>query len=213
MSDMEWEDLEPIVKTVPWCKASISVNIDGKPRLCLNLSEPAMQDCGHPKKANVQVGNKDGKTMVRMVWAPDGKFDVRNLELGGGRIHAIPVKAPVPDGARDLEPCELVSKDKKEAIFVLPLDAWQAQLNQPVVRSTAKLAETPAKPAAVAPPRPAQSIDAATYLRAKGIQISKMAGDWWMLQGHKVPRMEVLARVNEFRKDALLPALAIDQIE
>ena len=144
--------------------------------------------------------------MVRMVWKSDGKFVVRSMELGGGRVHSIPVKAPVPDGARQQESCELVEKSKLEAIFILPLAAWEAQLNRPVLPPTPK----PAAP----PPAPKQGpIEAVVYLRAKGVKISNLAGDWWQLDGAKVPRMEVLARVNEHRRKADLKPLAMDEIE
>lgn len=209
---MEWDDLEPVVKTVPWAKASITVNADGKPRMQLTFSEPFLQDCGHPKKANVQTGVKDGKALVRLVWAPDGKFEIKEMEKGGGRIHAIPVKEPIPDGARDLEPCELVSKGKDEAIFVLPLEAWEKQLNQPAPQPVRK-AEPPKSIAQDVPKAHASKINAAEYLKAKGVRCAKLAGDWWMLDNEKVPRLDVLARVNELRRRADLPALGIDNIE
>lgn len=211
---MEWDDLDPVVKTVPWAKATISVNADGRPRMSLTFSEPFLKDCGHPKKANVQTGVKDGKAMVRLVWAPDGKFDVREMEKGGGRIHSITVKDPIPDGARDLEPCELVSKSKEEAIFILPLEAWEKQLNQPAPRPAPSKAPEPPKAVAQHVQKATTSkINAAEYLKAKGVRCAKLAGDWWMLDNEKVPRLDVLARVNELRRKADLPALGIDNIE
>lgn len=206
---MEWEDLDPIVKTVPWAKAHITVNKDATPRLNLSLSEAMLNDIGHPKKANVQFGVRNGVCMVRLTFGPTGKFNVHDLSKGGARIHGIPVKAPAPDGCREAEPCEIETKTKTEAIIILPIEAWEKQLNQP-------LPPPPPKPAA---PRPApqapqaRAIDAVAYLRAKGVKISKMAGDWWMMDGNKVPRMEVLARVNEHRRHADLAPLGIDNIE
>jgi hypothetical protein len=206
MSDMEWDELDPIVKTVPWCKAWVTVNNDGLPRLNLSLSEATLNDVGRADKANVQVVVKDGKALVRIVFGPTGKFTVKALELGGARIHNIPPKDPIPDGARDLEPCEVEKKEKGELILILPLDAWQAQLNRPVVLK-------PAPPPPPPPPPKQGPIEAVVYLRAKGVKCSKLAGDWWMLEGNRVPRMEVLARVNEHRRNADLKPLSIDQIE
>lgn len=109
---MEWDEVQPIVKIVPWARASISVTKDEKVRLHISLSELLLKECGTPKAANVQVGVKDGVAMVRMVWADDGKFPLKELDLGGARVRDIPVKPPIPDGAREVEACVMQKKDK-----------------------------------------------------------------------------------------------------
>lgn len=202
-----WEDVEPIVKFVPFAKAWIKVNADGKVRVNISLSEAMLNDCGRPLKANIQVGVKDGHPMVRMVWAPDGKFTVKAMELGGARISNIPRIDPVPDGAREAEACDVIKKDKTEAIFVLPVAEWQKQVAQkpPTVAST----KAPVPPIS----KSASKLVAADYLKSKGVRCSRLAGDWWMIDGVRVPRIDALARVNEFRRNAGLASLGLDDIE
>lgn len=212
MDEMEWEDVDPMVKTVPWATAWVTVNKDAKPRLCMGLSEATMNECGRPTAANIAIGTKDGKALVRLVFDPAGKFKVTEMEKGGGRVHGIPIKAPIPDGARDKESCDPIKKTKIEAIFELPLEAWQKQLDgaKPATVAPVHVAK-PAAPAA--PNKPGAKLIAVDYLRSKGVQISKLAGDWWQMAGNKVPRMEVLARVNKIRRASDLKPLGMDQIE
>lgn len=207
---MEWENLEPIVKVVPRAQASVYVNKDGKPRIRVFFSETMLAECGHPESANVQFGVRDGKALLRCIWEPTGKFNVGDLGRGGARIQNIPSKAPAPDGAREAEPCEIESKGKAEAILLLPLEAWAKQLDGPKPSNVA-----PIKVAANVPKVevPTPKLDSAAYLKTKGLRCSKMAGNWWMLEGEKVPGIDVLFRVNGFRRAAGLPSLTVDQIE
>lgn len=208
--EMEWEDLDAVVKTVPWAKAKITVNADSKVRMHITLSEPMFKDCGNPKRCDVQTGSKDGKTMVRLAFKATGKFEVKEMELGGARIGPISIKPPIPDGARDAESCELISKSKDEAVLALPLEDWAKQLDGPKPANLAPLKVAASVPRAeVATPK----LDSAAYLKTKGLKCSKLAGNWWMLEGERVPGIDVLFRVNGFRRANGLPSLTVDQIE
>ena len=221
-AEMEWEDLTPIVKTVPWAKAWVTVNKDGKPRLNITLSEPTMKDCGNPTKATVQVATKDGKTMIRLVFGKTGKFDIKPMELGGGRIHAIECKPPVPDGAREPEACEVEVKTAEHAIFILPLDAWEKQLNKPL---PLKPRDPPVAPSATvkvgesklggngAAHTSTRKVNAVQYLTNRRIKCQRLAGDFWMLNGVRVTSAAVLIEVNKHRKAAELEPLTLEQIE
>lgn len=205
---MEWEDVDPIVKVVPRVQAATYVNKDGKVRIRMFFSDTMLKECGEPKKANIQTGVDGDKLMIRLTWIASGKFSVSDLGRGGARILNIPCKAPGPDGARESEPCEVTHKDKASAIVILPLDAWKKQLD------TNTPARQPARQVAASVPLASKNIvEAVPYLRAKGVRIAKMSGDWWQIDGAKASRLDVLARINEHRRHADLKPLSVDQIE
>lgn len=207
---MEWESLDPIVKIVPRVQAAVYVNSDGKPRIRVTMSETMAKECGEPEKADVHFGVSDGVAMLRLSFHGGGKFNVGGLGRGGYRIQSIPAKAPVPDGAREAEACEVQSKDNKAAVIILPLEAWAKQLDgpKPAILAPLKVAASVPKQEPATP-----KLDSAAYLKTKGLKCSKLAGNWWMLEGERVPAMDILFRVNGFRRAAGLPSLTVDQIE
>lgn len=204
-----WEDVEPVVKVVPWAQASVYVNKDGKPRIRVFFSEAFLNACGHPKSAKVQFGIDGDKALLRLTWCDGGPFKVGDLGRGGARIQNVPSKAPAPDGARDSEACEVTHKDKASAIMALPLEAWAAQLAQPAIAR--------AKP--VAPAAPPQSktvltekIDAVDYLVKKGLRCKK-SGDGYLVDGSMESKAGVLTIINRYRRAATLPDIRMTDFD
>lgn len=210
---MDWQDLDVIVKTNPWAKAGVSVLKDGKPRLTITFSEPMFKDCGNPTRCDAQFAVRDGKALIRLAFKAAGKFEIAELEKGGARIRGIQVKEPVPARNRDVEPCEVEVKNKQEAILILPLLEWQAQVANPAVNvSSAQGARAAEAPKPQGRPSQAQPLDAAEYLKSKGIACRKLAGSWWDVDKERVPAMEVLTLVNTHRRKANLLPLTVDEI-
>lgn len=216
---MSWADASPVMKIVHSAKAGIDIDKDGRAKLNLSFSEPFFRELGSPERANVQFGTNENLGKLRLVPAKDGTFEVREYERGGGRIQML-----LPEGIsprmRELEPCEILERPPEGValfegaawIIQLPLTAWDRQgAPQPTVPAAAPRPAAPA--AAPAKDKLLGALDAAVYLKKNGIKCHKLAGDWWMLEGERVPRMDVLARVNEIRKKNDLPALGLDNID
>ena len=202
MSQQIWEDVEPIVKTVPWAQAAVYVNKDGKPRIRVFFSEAFLNACGHPAGAKVQFGIDGENALLRFTWDPKGAFKVGDLGRGGARVQNVPSKPPAPDGARESEPCEVTHKDKASAIMKLPLEAWAKQLS-PAISGP--------KPRPPAPPQIPESkvstpekIDAVDYLVKKGLRCKK-SGDGYLVDGSMETKSGVLTIINRYRRAASLP--------
>jgi hypothetical protein len=216
---MQWTDLEPITKIVPRAQAAVYVNADGKPRVRLTLSEAFLNDIKHAEAANVQAGSDGTVAKIRLVFCTDGKFKITDLGRGGSRISNIPAVAPVPDGAREVEPCEVESCSTKDAIIILPLAAWAKQLSpsRPVVRTEVVRAE-PLKPVTNGESRKHPDIplsggnfDAVAYLSNMGVKLSRIAGGF-MEAGQKRSKADILTTVNRYRRAAELPDLLLADI-
>ncbi len=208
---MEWVELEPIVKVVPRVQAATYVNKDGKPRIRLTLSEGFLNDIKRAKLVNIQVGSQDGVAKLRMVFGKDGKFSISPLGRGGSRISSIPSVALCPDGAREVEPCEVESVSTAEAIIVLPLAAWQKQL-APAVLPKAVAAEQASRAAQEtrrAPDVPITSgkFDAVAYLNHKGIKITRDKDGAYREGSATRTKTDILTTVNRYRRIASLPLL------
>lgn len=211
-----WEDVAPSVKTTPWVQAAVYVNKDGIPRIRLFLSEVMLNASGRPKAAKVQTGMHEGKPALRIVWDPKGPFVLKDMGRGGSRISNIPCKEPLPQSDRISESCEMVSKDAKEAILFVPIGPWELQKSKPFIAPRPAPIPTAIAPAARAPqsaPGKSHPLDAVAYLKTKGKSVARMAGDWYQLDGVRVPKLTVLSEVNRFRKAADLPALGLENIE
>jgi len=211
---MQWNDLEPIVKVVPRVQASVYVNKDGKPRLRITLAESFLNDIGHAEHCNIQIGADGDKIKLRMVFAKDGKFGIVNLGRGGARIASVPSQPPCPDGAREMEPCTVVSSSKTEAIVELPIGAWEKQLNRPLPPKSAPAKDAPkvGGKANGGPARdPLNLIDPVEYLSKKGMRISKV-GKTYMVDGSTETPFGVLTIVNRYRRASGLPDVTIDDI-
>lgn len=218
---MSWTEAEPVVKIVHSVKAGIDIDVSGRAKLNLSFSEPFMMEMGSPKTLVIQAGSGENLGKIRIVPDAKGAFKVREYDRGGGRVQIL-----LPEGItkrnRDLEPCEVLSRPTQSqdvARVALPEgSAWVVQLPQ---AAWDKQVQAPPAPKPPAPQAPAPSaahtstrpINAAEYLKKKGVRCAKMAGDWWQLEGSRAPRIEVLGRVNEFRRRDDLPSLGIDNIE
>jgi hypothetical protein len=212
---MQWTDVEPIAKIVPRAQASVYVNADGLPRVRLSFSETFLKELGHPKAANVQVGADGSAAKLRLVFTKDGKFPITEIGKGGGRVDRIPATAPIPDGAREIESCDVEAKSTKEAILVLPTAAWEKQVAPPsrqVVRAE------PPKPVTNGESRKHPDIpliggkfDPVAYLSNKGVKLSRVA-DGFMEAGQKRSKADILTTVNRYRRAAELPDLLLADI-
>lgn len=203
---MQWEDVSPVIKAVSWATASMYINSDGKPRIRVSFSEAMMNACGHPTAANVQTAIRGDDCLVRFVWAADGRFPIKGLERGGARISAIPAKIPpCPGKACAGEPCEVEAKSPTEAILILPIKAWAEQ-----GRTPPRIVTPPAAPRVAAA---TGKVDGVNYLRGKGVKISRMAGDYYNVNGDKTPKVEVCKLINQHRKGAELPPIGVDNFD
>lgn len=225
---MSWADASPVLKIVHPVKAGIDIAADGRAKLNITFSEPFFRELGEPKAMNIQAGKDDNLGMIRLVPAADGAFAVREYGRGGGSVQMI-LPAGITPRNREIEPCEIVERPKgaKDAgvaalledaawIVRLPLQAWDRQGGAAPMQPAKTQVQTPPAPkVAVASPTHTSTrpLNAADYLKKKGIRCARLAGEWWQLENERVPRIEILGRVNELRRRDDLPALAIDQIE
>jgi hypothetical protein len=201
---MSWVDLEPIVKHVPLAQAYIHVNADGLARVHLFLSEAFLNGAGKPTAANVQLGEFDGLVKMRLVFTNEGRFKIHSLGRGGSRINNIPAKAPVPDGARETEPCVVESYDKESAIITLPLKAWAAQLIPTVTIPPAATKITASPPPAATLTGPEGKLNAVEYLRRHGTNLIRV-GDAFKEGNETHSKASVLTMINRCRRAAMLP--------
>jgi hypothetical protein len=208
---MSWTELEPIAKTVPRVKASISVLADGRVKLGMSFSDSFFRDL-------VGSGEMAGKVLLRKNAA--GKFEVRPLEKGGARIMDVPAAAPLPQFDCETERCEVETCNEAQAIVVLPLETWG---KAPASSDTAHKSATPSgngvtRPASAAPSPPpspisgGKKIDAVAYLTGKGLKVSRR-GDAFVIAGQVESRASTLTIINRYRRAAELPLIGLAEFE
>lgn len=215
---MSWTPLDPIVRTVPNAKASITVTSLG-PKLTISFSEPFFREVGAPLKCDVQGGAGENAGKVRLAFSKTGKFTIVEFGKGGARV-AAPVFSGIPDGAREAEPCRIDAHDKTQAIIALPLAAWQAQLNRP-----APVAAVPPKQTAPAAANgssaqhsgPASKLikrlNIKNYLEGRGHSVARRNDGQFVIDGQVVSRAKAVAIANEHRSKASLPMLGLEEVE
>lgn len=212
---MSWNEVDPIVKTIPNCKASIRVVGTG-PKMLLSFSEPFHRgDLGLAKKASIAFG--EGDTAGKLLLKPGkGKFDISPYNKGGAKIANIPLPKWVPDGHRESEPCT-TEMTAAGWIISMPLDAWHKQVLEASLAKPKPVAQHPIpvlahlKAAGSAPI--SGKVNAEKYLRARGWKCTKLSPASFTLDGERVTINEILKQVNHERIKQKLPTLTLDGIE
>lgn len=202
---MSWAELQPIIRSAPRAKASISVTKAGA-KLSLTLSETFFKELGEPKTADVFAGSGETAGRVLLRFGPKKKFAVTVFGKGGARIQ-MPIFPGIPDGARSGEACVIESTSRDETVIALPLASWAAQVKQaPIVPRKEPVPDPPA-------PSPNGKFDAEAYLKKKGHKITRLSSALFMIDGAREPIAKVLAFVNSYRQREQLRPLAVGEIE
>jgi hypothetical protein len=212
---IQWEDVDPIVKTIPKLQAGIYANSDGKWRLRLSFSTLFMHDLKEPNRANVQIGWDGEPPMVRIVLEKSGKFNIPMLGKGSARIQNIPCPAKLNPRHRDIEECEILSADPTAVVAKLPIEAWKAQVATKPESSIPKRQADPAPQEETRKPgtNGAIRIDANQYLKNRGHKCAAIAGGYYMVDGQRCSKMEVLAIINRYRSKADVGPITIEQFD
>lgn len=212
---MPFEELTPIVKTSPRCKAGVTIIKDGTAKLKLSFSEPYFRELGAPEKIDCFAGTGEdlGKVLIKPHKA--GKFEVREMNKGGG---VVVMRLPAGIEAVDREPipCEVGEKTNAGVVVVLPLKAWKE-----IDAVATRIAERNSAAADVrrnsphgngsTPTRTTGSldskIDVVSYFKNKKHACERLTANSWRLDGDMATRNEMFTILNRHRRAAELPEL------
>jgi hypothetical protein len=217
---MSWTVLDPVVKFAPRVKASIhKPKAKSSPYLWIMFTDFFLKEFPYHNHANVMSGAGELVGHIRVEFDPKGKFETKPFEKGGARL-VLPMFQGLPQAAKKATACEIVKKDSTSVVFRLPLNDWEApppRALQPAIPTKggqntgpSQVVERP--PASMNGNGSKLIVDAALYLRGKGLKCQRLAGDWYQVDGVKTPKVEVLRMVNKYRTAQELPSLSIEQV-
>ena len=202
---MPWDELTPIAKISPRCKALINIIKGDVAQLKISFAAHFTEELKHPKRADVLAGSGEhtGQLLVKLN-DKDGKFEFREFAKGG-----VGLVMPLPNGIvkkeREAEPC--VTEVSAAGIVVkLPVDIWAA-IDARVDAENKRQAASPPRPAA-APARQVETLDVVRYLGLKNIKVERLKDDCFRVAGERMTRNELFTIINRHRRAGDLPDLA-----
>jgi len=206
---MSWEELSPIVKTTPRCKALINIIKGDIAQLKLSFSETFFVELGEPKTLDAFAGTGDNLGRVMLKKNPKGKFELRGYDKGGAGI-VMPLPAGIERLERESTPCEVETAlpdgsklMPDQVIIVLPVKIWD-ELDGKVARQAARNSASAApvlKVAGAAIPKTAK-LDVVNYFRTKNQTCERLQGDAFRLNGERETRKGMMVIINNHRRRA-----------
>lgn len=216
---MSWTKLEPVSpKSEPRVTARVVQSAAGL-SLHVFLNKAIIEaHKTRPQTVEVSVGDGEDRGDLRLDFGKPG-FTIARSAGATGRIQ-IPAPAWGPKGTTDTQPCSIAKRDGSELIISLPAGLWA---DKPAGRAPATAPSPRPKPAPAVPEGPAEeepnpiigrgeTLDAVDYLKRKGVDARRIAGDRIQVNGEVAGMSQVLRMVNSRRLEAGLSSLELHQI-
>lgn len=197
---MPFTEITPYARQVSPVTALVRELANGDVVIWVSFAEHHLKDFGHPTNATVQCD--DETHQIKVTFNKDGPFKLKKMAKGGARLQ-FEAFGEI-DQKHESEWCTVAERGPDWFIAELPrkwLDAVKAPTRS------------------VAAPLPASApvdngrVNAVSYLRSKGVIVSKLAGDFWQHANQRIDRVAVLKMVNAQRQKAELPPLTLSLIE
>lgn len=198
---MSWVKLAPVGRAGGDQRVTAGVHLakSGVASICIGFSKALLATFGEAVRCDVAAGAGDDAGRLQITFGKNGAFKISALGNGGGLIRTPSVEG-VPAAAKRNLICAVSDRAADSVVVTLPFSAWEA---------------LPAKPGkAAAPPSPPAGgkIDVVAYLRGKGANVERLAGDRYTANGTTVTLGALLRMANARRQEAELAPLTLEQI-
>lgn len=200
---MAFKTITPYMRQVSPVTALVRELANGDVVIWVSFAEHHLKDFNQPTHAAVECD--DETHQIKVTFNTEGPFKLKKMVKGGARLQ-FEAFGEI-DQKQESEWCTVEERGPNWFTCSMPRKWLDAV--------------TPSRVVSTPPPRinadePALNngkVNAVTYLRSKGVIVSKLAGDFWQHANQRIDRVAVLKMVNAQRQKAELPPLTLSLIE